>query len=92
MPVATIMILDAAFVRWPVPVKWWDLQAAETCCVVLLVLLMGYDLWSLGWFHRTTLWAGLLVIALQQVRKPFGHTALFQSLATWVQSHAGSWH
>lgn len=39
MLIATIMITDAAFVRWPVPVGWWDLQAAQMCCYALLLLL-----------------------------------------------------
>lgn len=57
MLIATIMILDAAFVRWPVPATWWDLQAAQLCCYVLLLLLVGYDVWSSGKIHRAKLWA-----------------------------------
>ncbi len=90
--IATIMILDAAFVRWPIPAAWWDLQAAQMYCYPLLFLLMGYDLWSTRKVHRATLWASALLILLQQVRMPIGRTALWQSFATWVQNLARSFH
>jgi hypothetical protein len=90
MLIATIMILDAAFVRWPVPATWWDLQAAQLCCYVLLLLLVGYDVWSTGKIHRATLWASVFLIVLQQVRMPIGRTAPWQSFATWVQNLARS--
>jgi hypothetical protein len=86
--IATIALLDAAFVRWPVPVSWWNLHVAEMCCYALLLLLAGYDLLSTGKVHRATLWASLFLIALQQVRMPIGRTSAWQSFAAWVQIHA----
>jgi hypothetical protein len=86
--IATITLLDAAFVRWPIPVPWWNLHAAEMCCYVLLLLLAGYDSWSAGKVHRATLGASLFLIALQQIRMPIGRTAAWQSFAAWVQHHA----
>jgi hypothetical protein len=84
MLIATIMITDAAFVRWPVPAGWWDLQAGQMCYYALLLLLAGYDLWATRKIHRATLWGSVFLIVLQQVRTPIGHTALWQSFATWV--------
>jgi hypothetical protein len=92
MLIATIMITDAAFVRWPVPVGWWDLQAAQMCCYALLLLLAGYDLWSTRKIHRATLWGSVFLIVVQQVRTPIGHTALWQSFATWVLNLVRSFH
>jgi hypothetical protein len=92
MLVATITLLDAAFVRWPIPATWWDLRIAEVCCYALLLLLMCYDLWSAGKLHRATLWASVLLIVVQQVRMPIGRTFLWQSLATWAQNLARSLH
>lgn len=68
-------LLDAAFVRWPIPVAWWDLRVAQMCCSLLLLLLVGYDLWSTGKVYRVTVWASLLLIVLQQLRMPIGRTA-----------------
>ncbi len=90
--IATITLLDAAFVRWPIPVWWWRLEVAQMCCYPLLLFLMGYDLWSTGKVHRATLWASLFLMLLQQVRAPIGRTALWQGFATWVQTHARSFH
>lgn len=90
MLLATIMITDAAFVRWPVSVAWWGLRSAELCSDALLVFLVAYDLWSTKKIHRATLWGGLFLVALQQARGPIGHTTAFQSFATWVLNHAGS--
>lgn len=86
MLIATISLLDAAFVRWPVHVAWWNLRTAELCGYMLLLVLAGYDLWSTKKIHRATLWGGLFLVVLQQVRGPIGHTSWSQHFATWVLS------
>jgi hypothetical protein len=90
--IATITLLDAAFVRWPVPAAWWDLRVAQMCCYPLLLLLIGYDLWSTGKVQRATLWASVFLIVLQQVRNPIERTVPWQSFATWMQNLARSFH
>src|SRR6266702_1944732 len=90
--IATIALLDAAFVRWPIHVAWWDLRLAQMCCYPLLLLLIGYDLWSTRKVHRATLWASVFLIVLYQVRIPIGRTVPWQSFATWVQNLARSFH
>jgi hypothetical protein len=90
MLIATVTILDAAIVRWPIPASWWHLQAAQICSYMFLVLLAGYDLWSTGRIHRVTLWASTLLIVLQEVRIPIGRTAVWQSFAAWVEHLARS--
>jgi len=90
--IATIALLDAAFVRWPIHVAWWDLRLAQMCCYPLLLLLIGYDLWSTRKVHRATLWASVFLILLYQVRIPIGRTVPWQSFATSVQNLARSFH
>lgn len=91
--IATIAILDAAFQRWPVPAQWWgERTAALLCTVPLLLLIMGYDYWSRGKVHPSTIWASVFVVALQQVRDPIGHSAPWQAFALWAQTYARSWH
>jgi hypothetical protein len=93
MLIATIAILDAAFVRWPVPAQWWGLRAASFLCTIpLLLLIMGYDYWSRGKVHRATIWASVFVVALQQLRDSIGYSAPWQAFALWVQIHARSLH
>jgi len=69
MLIATIALLDAAFVRWPIPVAWWDIRIAQMCCYSLLLLVMCYDLWSSRKVHRATLWASIFLIVLQQANR-----------------------
>jgi hypothetical protein len=91
--IATIAILDAAFERWPVPAKWWgERSAALLCTIPFLFAIVAYDYWSRGTVHRATVWASVLVVGLQQVRDPLGHTAIWQAFAAWVQTHARSLH
>ncbi|HLN01282.1 MAG TPA: hypothetical protein VK335_18480 [Bryobacteraceae bacterium] len=86
MLIATITLLDAAFVRWPVHVAWWNLQVAQTCAYPLLLAIIGYDFWSSGKVHRVTLWASALLVVEQQARTIVGHTAIWLSFAAWVQN------
>ena len=90
--IATIALLDAAFVRWPIHAVWWDLRVAQMCCCPLLLLLIGYDLWSTRKVHCATLWASVFLIVLQQVRIPIGRTVPWQSFAMWVQNLVRSYH
>lgn len=92
MLIATISLLDAAFVRWPIAAPWWNLLCAEMCYYALLLLLAGYDLRSTNRVHRTTLWASAFLVLLQQVRIPIGHTVFSQRFATTVQDFARSLH
>jgi len=90
--IATIALLDAAFIRWPIPATWWGLRAAQMCSYALLLLLIGYDLWSRRKVQRVTLWACLFVIVLQQVSSAIGRTVPWLSFATYVQNLVRSIH
>jgi hypothetical protein len=87
--IATLALLDAAYDRWPVPVPWWDDRVTPLLCTYpLLLLMMCYDWWSTGKIQRSTLWASLFLVVVQQGRDSFGHTAAWQGFATWVYEHA----
>ncbi len=91
--IATLSILDAAFDRWPIPAPWWDFRFTPLlCCYPLLLLLMGYDWWSTGKVQRVTLWASGFLVVVQTGRIFVGRTAVWQSFATWVYTHARSYH
>jgi hypothetical protein len=85
---ATFALLDAGFDRWsifdpyPLPV------VHAVCFLPLLAALMAYDLWSTGKLQRVTLWASGFLVAVQQLRHPFSHTAVWQAFAMWAQTHA----
>jgi len=86
--VATIGLLGAAIVRWPLAIVHRNNPRATLFSYAFLLILLTYDLWSTHKFHRATFWAGAFLIFLQQIRLPIGHTAAWHSFASWVQSLA----
>lgn len=82
--VSTITLMNAAFVRWPLSVVHLNLEMACLFGYVLLVFLAAYDLWSMHRIHRATLWAGLFLIAVQQLRVPVGRTVAWHAFAEWA--------
>ena len=85
---ATFALLDAGFDRWsifdpyPLPV------VHAICFLPLLAALMVYDWRTTGKVQRVTLWASGFLVAVQQLRHPLSHTAVWQAFATWAQTHA----
>ena len=91
MIIATVMIMDAAIVRWPIHAAWWHLPEAQLCSYIFVLLIIGYDLWAAGKIQRVTLWASVFLIVVQQVRVPIGRTAVWQGFAAWVENVAQAW-
>jgi FtsH-binding integral membrane protein len=86
--IATIGLTIAAIARWPLAMVNRDPVAAGRFSYIFLLMLAAYDLWSTRRVHRATLWAGALLIFVQQVRAPIGTTAAWHAFASWVQSSA----
>ncbi len=85
MLIATITLLDAAFVRWPILIKG-DFLVAEMCCYALLILMAGYDLWSTGKVHVATLWgSGLLVVAHHPILSILQRYVVWHGAAIYMQ-------
>jgi hypothetical protein len=87
---ATLSILDAGFDRWRVFEPYAPPIVDLICFTPLLLLTIGYDWWSKGKVQRITIWSTIFVVAVQQIRYPIGHTAVFQSFAAWVAKHMPS--
>jgi hypothetical protein len=83
--IATIALLGAAIARWPLAMFHRSPVMIDVFSYIFLLLLVGYDLWSLRRIHRATLWAGALLIVVHTLRMPFAGTALWQGFAGWVQ-------
>jgi hypothetical protein len=56
--------------------------------MIFLLLVVGYDLFSLRKLHPATLWAGIFMIVVEQLRIPIGMTGAWHSFAAWAQ-HLG---
>jgi hypothetical protein len=85
---ATTAILVAAIARLPFAFSRRNNPVDGALSDLFLFALIAYDLWSTRKIHRATLWAGIFLIFIQQVRMPIGKTALWHAFATWVQTHA----
>jgi hypothetical protein len=87
---ATLSLLDAGFDRWAV-FDPYSLPLVNLICFTPLVLLiMGYDWWSTGKVQRVTLGSTVFLVTVQESRHLIGHTAAWQTFATWVQLHMPS--
>ena len=85
---ATFALLDAGFDRWSIFDPYPLTVVHVVCFFPLLAVLMVYDMWSTGKLQRVTLWASGFLVAVQQLRHPFSHTATWQAFATWARTHA----
>lgn len=90
--IATILLSEAAINRWPFPIFQQSSVMIYVVAYSYLLLLIAYDVWSIGKVHRATIWGGLLVVVVQQLEVPIGNTALWQSFATWVLARVTSIH
>ncbi len=86
--IATTGLLIAAIARWPIPGIQGNAIASAPISYVFLLALAIYDFWSASRIHRATLWGGIFVIIVQQVRIPIGFTPAWHAFATWAISVA----
>ncbi len=86
--IATIALLIAAIARWPFAAFLGKPIAATLFSYVFLLLLVAYDLWSIRKVHRATLWAGVFLVVVQQIRVPIGQTATWHAFSGWARSLA----
>jgi len=86
--VATFAIMDAPTGRPPFAAITGAPHMDVLFCMIFLLLLVAYDLWSLRKVHPATLWAGIFMIVVQQIRIPIGMSAPWHHFAAWAQ-HLG---
>jgi len=82
--IATIGLSIAAIARWPLVHR--NPGEAALLSYVFLILIVLYDLWSTHKVQRATIWAGALLVLVQQIRPYIGRTEEWHSLAGWIQS------
>jgi hypothetical protein len=87
--IATIALMDAPTGRPPFAVITGHQYMDSVFCMFFLLLLVAYDLWSLRRVHRATIFAGLFMIIVEQVRVPIGMSAPWHHFAGWVLSLTG---
>lgn len=83
--IATIALLTAAIVRWPFAPVYLKPLPATLVSYVFLLMLAGYDWWSMRRIHRATIWGGTFMIFAQQLRIPLGQTPAWHAFAAWME-------
>lgn len=83
--IATFALMDAPTGRAPLSVITGHPHMESVFSVVFLLLLVAYDLWSTRKVLRVTIWAGIFMVVVQQVRVPIGMTGAWHSFAAWAQ-------
>jgi hypothetical protein len=90
--IATFALLDAPTGRPPFTVITARPFFDSIFVLAFLLLLVGYDLWSMRKVQRATIWAGAFVVVMEQIRVPLGNTAVWHTFATWAQTLARTSH
>jgi hypothetical protein len=86
----TIGLVDAALGRFP----WGRMGISSAGGAVaglglLVLLVVGYDLFSLHRLHRTTMWAAPITFAVGALAVPVGMTPLWHHFAALLDRAAG---
>jgi len=87
--IATIGLSLAALARWPITFVHRKPLHAALVSYIFLILIVAYDLWSTHKLQRATLWAGALLVVVQQIRVPLAMTGPWLHFAGWVRTLAG---
>src|SRR5207245_10692501 len=90
--IPTIALMDAPTGRPPSTAVTAHPYMDGVFVWLFLLLVVAYDLWSTHKVHRATIWAGVFVIIVEQLRFPISNTGAWHALATWVQTVAHSAH
>jgi hypothetical protein len=83
---ATTALMIAPIARWPLAMVHRKPFMAAFFAEIFVLLLVAYDLLSIRKIHRATLWGGVFLIVVQQLRVPVGKTAAWHAFASWVQT------
>ncbi len=81
---ATMAMMDAPTGRPPFAVITGRPHFDSIFIWALILLLVGYDLWSTRKVHRATIWGGLFVVIVEILRVPIGMSGVWHSFANWV--------
>lgn len=83
MMMATLGILDAAVARWPFTYIR-NPHLADLTLYALLLMMVGYDLWSTHKVQKVTWMSALLIVVVGQARIPLGMTHAWMKFAEIV--------
>ena len=85
--IGTISLLDAAVGRWPITLLQAQPKLQGLVILAFLLVVIGYDLFSLRRISKTTMWASALVIVVHLVRVPIGLSPGWHRFAEYLRVH-----
>jgi hypothetical protein len=87
--IATIGISEAAIGRFPVWMRMGIPPAGSNVLILglLLLLMVGYDLYALRRVHRSTMWAAPLTLITAAAAVPIGMTPIWHGFAGFLAEH-----
>jgi hypothetical protein len=86
MLLATVALLGPALARWPFAFVFSSDFVFFGILDSFPIFLIAFDLWSCKKVHRVTIWGSLLILVMQFMMGPIGHSALWHQFTVWVQS------
>jgi len=86
--IATVSLLIAAIARFHWSFLHRRVFVDGLVSDVFLLFLWAYDFYALRKLHRSTVWASIFFLIIQQLRFPIAKTAAWHSFANWVLVHA----
>lgn len=67
--------------RYMQPIEHW-----ANLSWLILLLMIGYDLWTRRKLHLVTVWGSLWLVLVQDLRPLVGNTAAWEAVAQWMRS------
>lgn len=86
MLLSMIAILSAAIARWPLAIMQHGPLAFFAVNDLYVLLLVGFDLATMGRGHRATVWVALVIVISQPLRLAISATAAWVTFAHWAVS------
>jgi uncharacterized membrane protein len=88
MLMANIALVFAGLIRWPVDLLYHNIPLAARASYLFLLPIVLYDLWSIRKIHRVTLWSGILMIVIFELRFIIAETAVWLEFVERIKLHS----
>lgn len=85
--IANIALVFAGLIRWPFDLLFHNIPIAARASYLFLLPLVLYDFWSMRKIHRVTLWSGILLIFVFELRFLIAKTIVWLDFVAWIKLH-----
>ena len=82
---ANIALVFAGLIRWPVDLLYHNIPLAARASYFFLLPIVLYDLWRIRKIHRVTLWSGIILIFVFELRFIIAKTTAWLDFVEWIK-------